>query len=397
MTAATLENKALVAAPVDPDAPASAQMVGVARKYGISPLAQMREMFTLRYGPGKIALPEYYALGLYDPELSREQKRQHVGRISSWELNESMNLPKLTESRVFCNDKVMYTALLAQLGLPTTETQAVVHATRNYGDVPALRSAEDLRHFLLNDAQFPLFGKPAEGRAAIGTAMLTGIEDDQIVLSNGRRIGLETFCKEIWADYHDGYILQTCLVQHERLRGMAGNAVSTLRVVTVRDSDEARVLYALWKVPSPDAMSDNFWQSGSMVAAVDETGRVGSCWYGMGRDRSRIDTHPVSGERFDAVQIPQWDDFQRVASEAHGLFPEFGLVGWDIAITPEGPVIVEFNENPYHALWQVAHRQGIRNADFTPVFEQTAAKSQAILQGKIDMFKTRQRARGRKA
>lgn len=397
MTASTLGEKALVAAPLDPKVPASAQMVQVAREHGVSPFRQLREMFALRFGPGKMSLPEYYTLNLYDPALDMAEKRRHVGRISSWKLNETLNLPKLTESRVFCGDKVMYTGLLQHLGLPTTETQAVLHKTRHFGSIPALRSAGELRDFLTNGARYPLFGKPAEGRAGIGTAMVTGVEDGQIVLSDGRRIDLQTFCSEVWTDYHDGYILQTCLMQHERLRPMSGNAVSTLRMVTVRDGDQASLLYALWKIPSPKAMSDNFWQAGSLVAGVDDDGRVGSGWTGLGTRREEFETHPVTGERFDTIRIPHWDDFRRVARDAHGLFPEFGLVGWDIAITPEGPVIVEFNDNPFHALWQIVHNRGIQNPDFAPVFDRTAAKSQEILNGKIEMFKRRQRDRGRNA
>lgn len=396
MTTATMEPRATVAAPKDPDAPAASQMVHVARKYGVSPLTQMREMFALRHGPGKIALPEYYALGLYTLELSMAQKREHVGRISNWKLNDAMNIPRLTESRVFCNDKVMYTALLRQLGFPTTETQAVLHKSRGFGDQRVLRDRTALRRFLSEEARYPLFGKPAEGRAAIGSAMMLGVEGDAIRLSDGRLLDLDRFCDEIWSNFHDGYLLQTCLEQHAALRSMSGNAVSTLRLVTVRDGDTASVFYTLWKVPSPKAMSDNFWQSGSIATPVDADGRVGCGWYGMGCERRKAETHPASGERFDSVVIPDFADYARMACDAHMLFPEFGLVGWDIAITPDGPVMVEFNHNPYHALWQVVHGRGIRCAEMQEKIDRTIARSQAILQGKIDMFKRRQREMGRK-
>jgi len=82
--------------------------------------------------------------------------------------------------------------------------------------------------------------------------------------------------------------------------------------------------------------------------------------------------------------------------EAHALFPEFGIIGWDMAITADGPVIIEANDNSYHALWQLPEGRGILNPDFIPVFDKTAAKSQAILQGKIDMIKIRKQAKRRK-
>lgn len=397
MTTATLENKALLSAPKDPDAPASATMVAVARKYRLSPVAQMREMFSLRHGPGKIALAEYYSNGLFDPGLSMQAKREYVGRIGSWAINDWLSPEKLTESRAFLRDKVMYTALLERLGLPTTHTQAVAVARRGFGTIPALHGPAEVRDFLSNHAAFPVFGKPCVGAASVGSVLLTGIEDGQIVMGNGRRAALDTFCTEIFTDYPEGFILQSALVQHPDMSRVIGASVGTLRVVTVRDTDAPRVLYTVWKVPSPQAMSDNFWQAGSMVAEVHADGQVGRCRRGTGLDGHWVDAHPVTGERFDRVRIPHWQELSRVACEAHALFPEFGIVGWDMAMTPDGPTIVEANDNPFHVLWQLANGRGIRNADFMPAFQAAADRSQAMLAGLVDKFRERQRARGRRA
>lgn len=397
MTTAAMPNKALLAAPKDPDAPASATMVAVARKYGISPFRQMKEMFWLRFGPGKIALAEYYANGLYEPDLPADDKREYVGRIGSWELNDRMSPAPLTETRAFVREKVMYTALLQRLGLPTTETQAVAVDGRSFGDIPALRSPQEARDFLLTRAEFPVFGKPCEGYASVGSVLLTGIEGDEVVMGNDRRAPLEAFCREMFEDYPEGFILQKALEQHPDMTRVIGRSVGTLRMVTVRDEVWPRMLYTVWKVPSPDAMSDNFWQAGSMVARVDDEGRVGLCRRGTGLDGHWIEEHPVTGERFDSVSIPHWAEARRVACEAHALFPEFGIIGWDMAITPDGPVIVEANDNPFHVLWQLANGRGIRNADFMPAFDAAAARSQAILSARVAKFRERQRAKGRRA
>lgn len=397
MTAGTIENKALLAAPRDSKSPASAVMVSVARAHGLSPLAQMRQMMALRFGPGKIAQSEYYAYRLFDPALDMAQKREFVGRIGSWAINDRLNPAKLTTSRVFVADKVMYTALLRQLGLPTTHTQGVASQNRHLGNIPALRDPAALRDFLRDRAVFPLFGKPCEGCASVGSAMLTGIEDGQIIMGNGARCDLLAFCTEVFTDYPEGFIFQSALQQHKALSDIAGPAIGTIRVVTVRDTDAARILYSVWKIPSPRAMSDNFWQSGSMLAQVNDQGQVGKAWIGTGLDGRFIDTHPVSQTRFDTVQVPNWDRVQKITSNAHALFPEFGIIGWDIGITPDGPVIIEANDNPYHALWQMPQGRGIRNAGFMSAFDAAAQKSQDILQGKIDMFKIRQRAKGRRA
>ncbi len=398
MTTMAAGCKVLLAPPKDPDVPASATMVTVARKYGVSPFRQLREMFALRRGPGRIALAEYYANGLYDPELTMERKREYVGRIGSWEINVDLSPEKLTETRAFLRDKVMYCALLERLGLPTTETRAVAVADRSFGSIPALRTPAELRDFLASEARFPLFGKPCVGAASVGSVLLRGIDGDQLEIGNGRRAGLDAFCREIFEDYPEGFILQSALCLHDDLARVIGEgAVGTLRIVTVRDEQWPRPLYTVWKIPSPSAMSDNFWQSGSMVAQVGNDGRVGRCRRGTGLDGHWVEEHPVTGLRFDAVRIPHWDRAMRVAAEAHALFPEFGIIGWDMAITPDGPVIIEANDNPFHVLWQLANGRGIRNGDFMPVFEAAAARSRQILDGKVAKFRERQRARGRRA
>ena len=175
----------------------------------------------------------------------------------------------------------------------------------------------------------------------------------------------------------------------------AGDAIGTVRVVTVRDADLPRPLYALWKLPSPRAMSDNFWQEGSMVAEIADGGLLGRCRIGTGLDGRWIEAHPVSGLRFDSFRVPHFDAALDTANRAHALFPEFGVIGWDIAIGPDGPVIIEANDNPFHGLYQLAYGRGIRNPEFTPVFDRTAERSEAMYARKKELFEARNKAKRR--
>jgi len=75
------------------------------------------------------------------------------------------------------------------------------------------------------------------------------------------------------------------------------------------------------------------------------------------------------------------------------LLPEFGIVGWDIAVTPERPVIIECNDNPHHVLCQQAKGCSIRNAGFMSVPDCAAARSQAILDHKVTVFQSREKAK----
>ncbi|MEM8578963.1 MAG: sugar-transfer associated ATP-grasp domain-containing protein [Pseudomonadota bacterium] len=391
-----LPAKALLAAPRDP-APASAQTtVQVARKHGVSPVRQLREMWALKRGPGKLDSHEYHSSGVFDPAMDMGEKRTFVGVIGSYNINVRLSPPKLTETRAFVRDKVMYTALLQQLGLPTTHTQAVVHTHRAFGNLTVLRDADAVSQFLRSQARYPLFAKPCEGAASVGSALITARDGEMLHLGNGRQVDLAGFAAEIVEDYPEGFILQDALDQHPALTEIAGPAVGTMRVVTVRDAGGADVLYTVWKVPSPSAMSDNFWQSGSMVAEVDADGIVGRCKTGTGLGAAWIEAHPASHRAFAGLKVPHWDAIRDIATRGHMLFPEFGIVGWDIAVGADGPVIIECNDNPYHVLYQLATGRGMLNAQMVPRLDAAAAESTRILDGKVATFRARERAKAAK-
>jgi putative polysaccharide biosynthesis protein len=393
MTTATLPNKALLAAPKDAQPPASATMVAVARKYGVSPIRQMREMFSLRYGPGKIALPEYYELGLFDAEMDGNAKRAYVGVEASYDVNAAMSPRDLVGARFFVSDKAVYTPLLRQLGFRTTETQAVASAERLLGKIPTLATPAAVKSFLKQDARYPVFAKPCSATGSYGSALIQGLEGQDIRLANGQAIELETFCKEIFTDYPEGFLFQTALKQHQALTDVAGSAVGTMRVVTVRDEVAPRVLYTVWKLPSANAMSDNFWQKGSMVAEITSEGTLRRCRIGLGLEGQWVDKHPVSGVALPGFRIPHWEGVQDIACKAHALFPEFGIIGWDIAVTDEGATIIESNDNPYHQLYQLSHGRGIRNPDFMPVFDKVKALSTQMLDLRQTMYEKRKKAK----
>lgn len=390
MSSTTVDDKALVSAPKAAGTPAASMMVEVARKFGVSPLRQMREMFALHFGPGKLSQQEYYAAGLYDPEISMAEKREYVGVKGIWNVNTALTPVELPGIQPFVANKVMFSALIDQLGIPAPETQAVVSSFRKFGNIPALSTPEDLRRFLQDRAVFPIFGKPQSHSGSYGAVLLDRIENDQLVLGDGRHVDVSAFCAEILKDYSEGYLLQTALPQHADIVDVIGQAVGTVRVVTVRPDIDPEILYCLWKIPSPKAMSDNFWQDGSMIAPVDLTnGQVGACRVGTGLNMQTVATHPVSGRDMTGIQIPDWTKVCEITRDAHAMFPQFGVFGWDVAITPDGPVIIECNDNPFHSLYQMAYGRGIRNPDFTPVLEKTAARSQVLLAEKQARVKKR--------
>ena len=369
----------------------------VARQYGVSPLTQFAEMWRLKGGASQLVAKEYYDYQLYLRDVTPAQRREFVGEKGSLALNLALAPPGFTNMRNFLADKVGLTTLMAGLGLPTTTIQACFHPFRGFGTTPTLRTAAEIRAFLTGPVRFPLFGKPIRGAGAMGSALILGVDGDTVRLGNGTTVPLDALCAQIAACTDYGYVLQDAVTPHPDMVALSGTrAVSTVRVVTVNETGTPRVLYTVWKLPSATAMSDNFWQKGSLISLVDPmTGVVQKVRYGSNVESQWLGTHPVTGLPAKGITLPHWQKVIDLAIAAHAVVPDNGILGWDIALTPDGATLIECNENTGHGLYQLASGRGVLNADFAPAFAAVKARNAALIAAFDSRRKAYQTAKAR--
>ena len=62
--------------------------------------------------------------------------------------------------------------------------------------------------------------------------------------------------------------------------------------------------------------------------------------------------HPLTNKTFSEVKIPKVQEAFDMCKKAALILPEVRYIGWDIAFTKEGPVMVEGNEYPGYGLIQ---------------------------------------------
>lgn len=354
----------------------------VARKFGVNPFKQFFEMLRLSRSRNKIVPAEYFWFQLYRPDLTMAEKREYVGEKTSFELNLRLAPPTFTNMRNFLADKAGFTTMVAGFGLPTTHLQAAFSPNRGFGTLPTLRTAEEIRAFLTGPARYPLFGKPIRGLQAQGSVMIEAVQGDAAILATGARVPLDRLCAEIATNTAFGYVFQDAVTPHPEIAALSGSkAVSTARVVTVNETGVPSVLYTVWKIPSATAMSDNFWQAGSLLSMIDrDTGEVLNMRQGGGVETRWLETHPVTGAQIKGITLPNWQKVIDLALAAHALVPDNGILGWDIAITPEGACVIECNENTGHEFYQLAADRGVMNADFLPIFDRVEARNKAMMQ-----------------
>lgn len=375
----TAVDTALLTGPAPKASPETPKIARVAREHGVSPLSQLLHMWRGRSKRQGLTAAEYYDFEVYKAP-DKAARQAFVGVAGSRALNRRLSPAPLRKHDEFLKNKVACTRFLARKGLPTTQTQATVTTGADAGGPQVLRSFGDILRFLQEDAVYPLFAKPAAGSLSIGSARIERLDDETLHLGNGAEVSVTAFAGEILRDHAaQGFLFQSAVAQHPELTERIGVALGTVRVITAMVEAEAPdVLYVLWKIPSPDAMSDNFWQAGSMIAALDkDTGEVLSVRRGTGLESARLTHHPVTGAPLVGMRIPHWEQVKAVTAEAHSHFPAYGTLGWDVGIGADGPVIVECNISPFHTLYQLSTGEGLLNPRLAPVFDKIAARQAA--------------------
>lgn len=155
------------------------------------------------------------------------------------------------------------------------------------------------------------------------------------------------------------WLAQARLVNHDALRPLALDALATARITTLLDEAGAPeiVTTALRFPGGPGTPVDNI-KAGGLMAPIDpETGALGQgC---RGRGLGDFDLHPVTGARIAGLVLPDWAAAAALVRRAHAAaFADYALVGWDVALTPSGPVLIEGNGKPCMIVAQRAPRRG---------------------------------------
>jgi hypothetical protein len=281
-------------AKVDPEFSLGYSLHTAMTRHGKSPFSQVREIWRLRYGPGKLRPDEYYYYGLYDDRrFSFADKTRFLGRSTQYRIISQCNAAR--EWWFIAHDKLVCYGLLAGLGLPVPQTRALYHGGARFAAVPAFAEPAALAAHLRTGMRYPCFGKPVAGIRSIGVAAIEryDADGDALALVGGRTLALDGFVKELEPYRRDGYLFQEMLLPHPEVASLCGPRLSTVRLIVLLEQDEPAVLHALWKIPVGANPADNFWRPGNLLAGLDAAdGRVTRVVQGTGADQVELERHP---------------------------------------------------------------------------------------------------------
>jgi len=311
------------------------------------------EFWRLATGRGKLSLTEYFEYGAFAPDLSDENRKRFISDSRHWPItNVCCDMAWLAVTE----DKWLSARYLESEGIRTPNTLAVIdHSPRSFGKDRKLDSPDELLAFL-KQQNFPLYGKPIRGIGSFGAFVITGLDGDMVQFRSMEAMSVSDLFVHYIADMP--YLLQDFIQNHAFIAQFT-DTVATLRMVNLVTKQGVKTPFVALKLPSRDNIADNFWRPGNMICDVDPlTGTIKRVRTGRGTTLELHETYPGTDLPLLGETLPYWSEILEMNRETTALHAPLRYQSQDIAITNEGPMVVEVNTGGGFDLPQLASGRG---------------------------------------
>ena len=152
--------------------------------------------------------------------------------------------------------------------------------------------------------------------------------------------------------YPEG-VVEQFVVQHPKMNELSPTAVNTVRIVTISSNHEPitadgkmmDVAYASLKIGGVTSNIVDNLHGGGMVAGIDlEKGVL--ITDGADDQGNVYAVHPVTGMKIKGFEIPYFKEAIEMVTKAIQDRKLDGYLGWDVAISENGPELIETNLMP---------------------------------------------------
>ncbi|MEO0079452.1 MAG: sugar-transfer associated ATP-grasp domain-containing protein [candidate division WOR-3 bacterium] len=298
---------------------------------------------------------------------------------TSWierQFRPALNRPNQT---ILLKNKLQFYRFYKGHNLPVPEVLAVMEPdspqfSSTTSQPPIIRTAEELRQLLAETGVATVVAKPLASLGGKGTMLLKRIGPDQLLdLGREEPITIEGFYRRMMADITTrqvredsatGYLLQEQVVCHPSLNPLKGKALNTVRIATLRDpSGTVHFDFAMLRIAKPTSVTDNLHKGGVVAGIEPLEGKISNITYGYETDEGPYIERKSQdlSALFPEGKVPRWHDLLNLAITAHSFLPGVNSVGWDIALSTHGPVLIEGNDN-----WDMVIAQVIDGPYLTP-------------------------------
>lgn len=137
-------------------------------------------------------------------------------------------------------------------------------------------------------------------------------------------------------------VLEELINQDESLAILHPHSVNGIRATAVRGKDGKIYIYHPWiKVGFGGTFVASAALDGFDAEIDPETGVVITNGYQESGNVYKV--HPDSGIQIKGFQIPKWPELVKFVDEIMNEMSEYGYIGWDLVLTPNGWCVMEGN------------------------------------------------------
>lgn len=282
---------------------------------------------------------DYYRFQFYRRDKTWEEKGRHLGRMGSrywpWDSIALKDMALLT-------NKYIHKHLLIGMGLPTPEL--LVSVGQHY-DVQTLGELKAL----LEPWRFDIVVKPIRGARGSDVAVLSW-DNGRFIDGNGDEWSADRLWEHVSHDMEGGSLIERRVFNVGHTAKIHPTSLNTFRVNMIRTSyNKWHTAQHFLRFGCGKLRVDNIHAGGVFVLLNDQ----GVTTQAFIDDYTRsITHHPDTGQPLIGFRADGFDEVLALCHRASNKFAMVGTMGWDIAYTSEGPMIIECNA-VWGALYQV--------------------------------------------
>ena len=305
----------------------------VAERFGRSRFRQAGDQLKIAFTNGLLP-PWYYVFELYRPGAMKTAR----GFLTHGETKRGTNrlMVRARGSTSPLGDKEAFAQFCARRELAALPTVLSVHDGR-------FRGASTL-------PKTDLFVKPVRGRGGRGAERWDYGPDRLYRNPNGRALSGTKLVHHLRdLSRSQPILVQRRATNHPGINDLSSGALSTIRVISCLDEEaQPEIIGAVLRMAvGANVTVDNVHAGGIAAAIRLQDGRLQQATYaGFDARQDWLDRHPRTDAQITSRMLPMWAEVCDLVKRAHCAFADWVIVGWDVAITGDGPQLVEGNSGP---------------------------------------------------
>ncbi|CAM4127693.1 sugar-transfer associated ATP-grasp domain-containing protein [Zobellia nedashkovskayae] len=164
------------------------------------------------------------------------------------------------------------------------------------------------------------------------------------------KLSKENLQKKLQLEYENlisgNYAHTEVIAQHPEINAIYSKSINTLRILTHMENGEVDIITSSMRFGAKGNVVDNTSSGGLTIGINQKIGTLKqTAYFDIEFGGEQTNKHPDTDFVLQNFKIPYYKEACKLVKNASKHIPN-GMVGWDVAITPYGPILIEGNEDP---------------------------------------------------